>query len=146
MHELSLTSKIILYVLMAMIGLYTLLLWWWQVMVLKGKAMKNPDGSFDNWREQKCHYGIALADTFITAPLTLAGIILVFAAPRWGYYILALISYFWVWSNLMTTATSLKFEKPKITLMWFIVFPFGILIGLAYIIWTIVHFNSIYLS
>ncbi len=42
MSSLSLASQISGYLLMAIIGLYTLLLWWWQAMVLSGKAMKNP--------------------------------------------------------------------------------------------------------
>ena len=45
MQELSLLSQIILYVLMALIGLYTLLVEGWQIMILKGKVMKNADGS-----------------------------------------------------------------------------------------------------
>ena len=106
--------------------------------------MKNPDGSFDNWNEQKTHYGIALADIFITCPVNVVGIFLVFISPRWGYYLLALVSFWWVWSNTMTTSTSLRFEKPRITLNWIIVFPFGILIGLAFIVWTVVHFDTIY--
>jgi len=125
-------------------GIICLIVWGWQIRVLKGKAMKNLDGSFDNWHEQKTHYGIALADIFLACPVNIAGIILVFVSPRWGYYLLALVSFWWVWANTMTTATSLRFEKPKITLTWFIVYPFGILVGLAYIVWSIVHFDMIY--
>ena len=72
------------------------------------------------------------------------GIILVFIAPRWGFYLLTWISFWFVWANIMTTATSLRFEKPKITLSWLIVFPLGVLVGLAYFIWTLFHFNIIY--
>ena len=32
----------------------------------------------------------------------------------------------------------------QITLTWFIVFPFGSLVGLATSIWTLIHFNIIY--
>ena len=46
MAELSLFSQISLYVLLALIGVLALLIGRWQVMVLKGKAMKNPDESF----------------------------------------------------------------------------------------------------
>jgi len=144
MHEFSLISKISLYLLLSIMGLICMALWIWQFRVLKGRAMKNPDGSTDNWHEQKTHYGIAFADIFITCPINIAGIVLVFISPRWGYYLLALVSFWWVWSNAMTTSTSLRFEKPRITLSWIIVFPFGILVGLAYIVWTIIHFNIIY--
>jgi hypothetical protein len=43
----------------------------------------------------------------------------------------------------MTTATSLRFERPKINLNWFVTTPFGILVGLAYIVWTAVNFDII---
>ena len=146
MQELCLLSQISLYVLMGLIGLYTLLVEGWQIMILKGKAMKNADGSSDDWHKQKTHYGIAFADVFLTGPASIAGIVLVFVAPRWGYYFLALVSFWFVWANIMTTATSLRFEKPRITLNWVITFPFGILVGLAYIAWTVVHFDTIYFS
>lgn len=144
MQELSFISQVSLYVLMGIMGLICPIVWGWQIMVLKGKPMKNPDGSFDNWHEQKTHYGIALADIFLACPVNIVGIVLVFVSPRWGYYLLALVSFWWVWANIMTTTTSLRFEKPKITLNWFIVYPFGILVGLAYIVWTVVHFDTIY--
>ena len=144
MQELSVLSQTSLYVLMALIGLYTLLVGGWQIMILKGKAMKNPDGSSDDWHEQKTHYGIAFADVFLACPASIAGIVLLFVSPRWGYYLLALVCFWFVWANIMTTATSLRFEKPKFNLMWFITFPFGIIVGLAYIVWTFVHFSTIY--
>jgi hypothetical protein len=130
-----------LYVLLGIMGLINLILWGWQIQVLKGKPIKNPDGSVDSWNEQKILYGMAVADIWIACPVTLAGIVLVFVWPRWGFYVLAMVAFWWVWSNTMTTATSLRFEKPKITLNWIIVFPFGILVGLALIVWTILHFN-----
>jgi hypothetical protein len=144
MQELSLISQVSLYVLLGIMGLICPIVWGWQIMVLRGKPMKNPDGSFDNWHKQKTHYGIALADVFLACPVNVAGIVLVFVSPRWGYYLLALVSFWWVWANTMTTTTSLRFEKPKITLNWLITYPFGILVGLAYIVWTIVHFDTIY--
>jgi hypothetical protein len=145
MQELTLFSQISLYVLLALIGLLALIVWGWQIMVLQGKTMKNPDGSTDDWHKQKTHYGIAFADIFLACPASIAGIILVFASPRWGFYLLAWVSFWFVWANIMTTVTSLRFEKPRITLSWFIVFPFGALVGLAYIAWTFIHFDTIYL-
>ena len=145
MREFSPLSQVSLYVLLALIGAYTLLVWGWQVKVLMGKAMKNLDGSSDDWHQQKTHYGIAVADVFLACPAGIAGVLLVFVSPRWGYYLLALIGFWFVWANIMTTATSLRFEKPRITLNWLIVFPSGILLGLAYIVWTVVHFDVIFL-
>ena len=145
MQELAPISQVILYVLLALIGLIALIVFGWQIQVLRGKAMNNADGSSDSWHEQKIFYGIVIADIFLACPLSIAGIVLVFVTPRWGYYLLALVSFWLVWADVMTTATSLRFEKPKITLNWFIVFPFGILVGLAYILWTLVHFDDLYL-
>jgi len=144
MQELSIFSQINFYVLLVLIGLYVLLIGGWQIKVLRGEAMVNPDGSTDDWHKQKTHYGIAVADLFLACPISILGIILVFISPRWGYYILALVSFWFVWANIMTTATSLRFEKPKLTLNWWITFPTGILVGFAYILWTIVHFDTIY--
>lgn len=144
MYNLLPLSRVILYVLLVLMGFVSIVIWRWQIMVLKGKAMNNPDGSVDDWHVQKLFYGIAIADIFLACPATIAGIIMVFACPRWGYYILAIVSFWFVWANIMTTVTSLRFENPKITFNWFIVFPFGFLIGLAYIIWTFIHFDIIY--
>jgi hypothetical protein len=130
--------------LLALIGVLTLVIWWVQLGVLKGKAFKNPDGSVDDWHEQKIFYGTAFADVFLACPVSIIGIILTFATPRWGYYLLALVSFWFLWANTMTTATSLRFEKPRITLLWIIVYPLGALVGLAYIVWTIVHFDLVY--
>jgi len=144
MQELSALSQITLYVLLALIGLLSLIIWGWQIQVLRGKEMKNPDGTADSWQEQKIFYGIAVADIFLACPLSIIGIVLVFVNLRWGAYLLTWVSFWFVWANIMTTATSLRFEKPKITLNWIIVFPFGVLVGLAYFIWTLVHFDIIY--
>jgi len=146
MQELSAFSLVSLYVMMVMMGILALVIWDWQIKVLRGRVMKNPDGSSDNWRAQKSHYGIALADTVLACPATLIGITLVFLSPRWGFYMLALVSFWGVWANIMTTATSLRFEKPVINLTWFFTFPFSALLGLLYIIWTIVHFETIYFN
>lgn len=145
MPELSLLSQVSLYVLLVLMGLFALLVWGWQFMILRGKSFKNPDGSMDDWHEQKTHYGIAFADVFVACPANIIGILLVFLYPRWGYYLLALVSFWWIWANVMTTATSLRFYNPRRSLIiWLLGYPFGILVGLAYIVWTIVHFKAIY--
>lgn len=138
-------SQIILYMLLALMGFIALVVSFWQFNVIKGKAMKNPDGSVDDWHEQKIFYGIAVADLLLSVPATFVGIIMVFVSPRWGHYILTLVSFWFVWANIMTTATSVHFEKPKINKSWFIAFPFGCFVGLAYIIWAIIYFDVIFL-
>jgi hypothetical protein len=144
MQGLSLATQLSLYVLVALLGLYNVLLWGWQFMVLRGKAYKNPDGSVDDWHEQKTHYGIAFADVFLSCPVGIAGVILTLLGSRWGIYLLALDSFFFLWANIMTTAVSLRFAKPKINFMWFMAFPFGAILGLAFLVWTFVHFDSVY--
>jgi hypothetical protein len=124
-------------------GLFALLVLGWQINILRGKAMKNPDGSVDDWHEQKTHYGIAIADVFLACPACILGIVLVFVNPRWDFYLLTMVSFWFTWANIMTTATSLRFEKPKLNLNWWITFPSGILIGLLFILWTIIHFDKI---
>ncbi|MBI4813213.1 MAG: hypothetical protein HY802_02365, partial [Methanobacterium sp.] len=142
--ELSFISQMTLYVLLLLIGFFVVLIWVWQYRLLGGKSLKNPDGSWDDWHRQKTHYGLAFADVFIACPATIAGIILIFIIPRWGYYILALTSFWLLWANLMTTSTSLRFENPKISLTWFVTFPLGAIVGFAYILWTFIHFEVIF--
>jgi hypothetical protein len=121
-----------------------IILWWWQSQVIKGKAMDNPDGSVDDWHEQKILYGIAVADIFVACPMAILGVVLILFESKWGFYLLAMVSFFYLWINTATTVTSLKFHKPKITLNWFIVFPFGAILGFAFLVWTIIHFDLIY--
>jgi hypothetical protein len=99
-----------------------------------------------NWHEQKLFYGIALADITIAIPVTFIGIVLIFMGWRIGYYLTGLASFWFLWANVMATATSLRFEKPKISFSWFIVFPFGALVALAYIAWTLANFDTIFFS
>jgi len=146
MEALSSFSIASLYVLLALTAILTLITWGWQIMVLRGKAMSNADGTSDDWHEQKMFYGIALADVVLACPVTIAGVIMVFVSPRAGFILLSMASFWFVWANIMTTTTSLRFEKPKITAAWFISFPFGILVGLATIAWIMIHFDRIFLS
>jgi len=142
--DLPLISRILLYIILILFGLLCILIFGWQINVLRGKPMNNPDGTVDDWHEQKLFYGIAVADITIAVPVALIGIALIIIGLRIGYYLTGLASFWLLWTNVMTTVTSLRFEKPKITLMWFIVFPFGALVALAYLVWTLVHFKIIF--
>ena len=144
MQELPLFSQIVFYILILLIGLYVVLIGTWQLKVLRGETMSNPDGSVDDWHQQKTHYGIAFADILLAFPAGIIGIVLIFVNPRWGFYLLALVSFWLVWANTMTTATSLRFEKPTLSLSWWITFPVGGFVGLAFILWTMINFESIY--
>jgi hypothetical protein len=143
MATLSLAAQISLYVLIAMIGAVALVVWGAQIWVLRGNAFPNPDGSKDDWHEQKVIYGIALADAVLACPAAILGVILVLLSPRWGIFLLALVSFWLLWANIMTTANSLRFYHPRMSFAWFMAFPFGALLGLAYLAWIVVHFDAI---
>jgi hypothetical protein len=141
---MTLLSKIILYVDLILMGLIGIVVWGWQLQVLRGRTMKNPDGTVDDWHEQKILYGMALADLTVGVPGTLTGIFLIFWGWGLGYYLTGLASFWWLWANVMTTATSLRFEKPRITFIWLVTFPLGAILGGIYILWSIVHFEEIF--
>jgi hypothetical protein len=141
---LSVGSKLSLYVLLTLFGVLTLIVAWAQVGCLRGRPFQNPDGTSDDWREQKIFYGIACADLLVACPLSLVGLTAVFTAPRLGLFLLGGVSVWFVWTNVMTTVTSLRFERPRITLQWLVVFPFGSLVGVAYLVWILFHFGVLY--
>ena len=69
---------------------------------------------------------------------------LVFLAPRWGFFLLGMVSFWFLWANVMTTLTSLRFEKPRITLQWLVVFPLGAVVGVSFLAWTVAHFELVF--
>ena len=142
LSALSLGSQLIFYSLLALMGFFSLLLLWAQIGTARGKPFENPDGTRDDWREQKLFYGMAWADILIACPASLGGIVLILMAPRWGFFLMGMVAFWFLWVNLVTTLTSLRFENPKITLQWLMVFPFGSILGLAYLVWAVVHFNA----
>ncbi len=140
--EMPLESTIILYVDIGLMGLIAIVLLGWQVMVLRGRSMKNADGSVDNWHEQKLLYGMATADIVLGVPVTLAGILLIVLDVSVGFYVMGMVSFWFLWINTATTVTSLRFERPRLTLNWFIVFPLGAILGLVYIVWSFIYFEE----
>ncbi|MFC2072796.1 hypothetical protein ACFLUU_08925 [Chloroflexota bacterium] len=142
--DIPLIGQVILYIIIVLFGLLAIIVFGWQIMVLRGKSMKNADGTADDWHEQKLFYGIALADVIIAIPMTLVGIVSIFIGWRIGYYLTGLASFWFLWANVMTTATSMRFEKPKITTTWLIAFPFGAFLALAYIVWSLIYFQEIF--
>jgi hypothetical protein len=129
---------------MILIAFLTLAVAWAQVGCLRGRFFKNPDGSSDDWREQKIFYGMAWADLVVACPLSLAALGLTLTVPKLGLLLLTGVSVWMIWANVMTTVTSLRFEKPRITLPWLVVFPFGLIVGLAYFVWILIHFEAVY--
>ena len=139
MPDLPQDAWVSLYTLLALVTVLTLLLLSFQVQVLLGKRMPNPDGSADDWHEQKIFYGIAVADILLACPLGLTTVVLILSGSPWGFYLLPMFGFYFLWANTMTTVTSLRFHNPAFTLMWFIVFPFGALVGAAILAWTTWH-------
>ena len=142
--SLSLGARALLYILLAAIALFTLLVAGAQVGCIRGRPFRNPDGTTDDWRKQKLFYGIAWADLVVACPTWLVALVAILAAQSWGFYLMGMVSFWLLWTGLMTTITSLRFEKPTLTLRWLVVFPLGAIIGLAFIVWTLVHFNAIF--
>jgi hypothetical protein len=142
--ELSLFSRITLYSLLALFGLITCIVYWAQIGCVRGRPFENPDGTKDDWREQKVFYGIAWADILLACPISITAVVLIFLAPRWGFFLMGMASFWFLWANTMTTITSLRFERPKITFQWIVVFPFGAVVGLSYLAWTVVHFELLF--
>ena len=142
--ELSLVSRITLFSLLALFGLITCIVYWAQIGCVRGRPFENPDGTKDDWREQKVFYGIAWADILVACPISITAVVLIFLAPRWGFFLMGMASFWFLWANTMTTITSLRFERPKITFQWIVVFPFGAVLGLSYLAWTVAHFDLLF--
>ena len=142
--EIPLIAKVVLYAIIILFALACIILWGWQFMVLRGKSMKNPDGSVDDWHEQKIFYGIALADITVAVPVALVGIVFIFLNWRIGYFLTALTSFWYLWANIVTTATSLRFENPKFTLSWLFTFPLQAILPLSYLLWLLVYYEQIF--
>lgn len=142
LSTLSLSSRLTLYTLLVLMGVFSCLVLWAQIGTARGRPFENPDGTRDDWREQKLFFGIAWADILVACPASLAGIALMFVAPRWGFFLMGMVGFWFLWANLMTTITSLRFEAPRITVQWLLVFPFGSVLGCAYLVWAVLHFNS----
>ena len=143
MADLSLTSQITLYALLAFIGVLSFVILLFQIQVYRGKRMPNPDGSADDWHEQEIFYGMVIADILLACPLGFAVVALILTGSPWGLILLPVHGFYFLWANTMTTATSLRFHKPKFTPIWFIVFPFGALVGAATLVWSAVHLTLI---
>jgi hypothetical protein len=137
-------SKLIMYVDIGLMGILCIILLFWQINVLRGKSIRNADGSVDDWHEQKLYYGLSLSDIIFAIPFSIFGIVLIYTGYKLGYYITGMASFWFVWINTVTTVTSLRFEKPRITISWIIVFPLGALLGLIYLVWSLVYFHEIF--
>ena len=144
LEGLSLGARLLLYALLTLMGVFSCLVLWAQVRCISGRFFENPDGTKDDWTEQKVFFGMAWADILIACPTSFAGLILIFTAPRWGFFLMGMVGFWFLWANVMTTVTSLRFERPRLTTQWILVFPLGAVIGLAFIVWTLVHFNAVF--
>ncbi len=142
--KLPLQTQVSLLVLMLMMGFFAVITFVWQIQVLRGRAMTNPDGSVDDWHEQKILYGMAFADVILACPACIAGVVLTFVSPKTGIFLLSMTAFWFAWANTMTTTTSLRFEQPKLNAIWWFVYPTGAAVGIAFIVWVAVHFNQVF--
>lgn len=142
--ELPGLSRVILYFLLTFVTVFSALVLVAQIGILRGRPFRNPDGTKDDWREQPVFYGIAWADILIACPLSFTSVALVFLSPRPGFFLLGMVSFWFMWANVMTTATSLRFAKPQITGEWMVVFPLGAIIGLGVLVWIFLHFSLVF--
>ena len=146
MLELSLTSQVILYGSLAFYLVYAGLILYWQPKIARGEKVLRPDGSYDDIGTQPELWGLALANIFLVFPVIIIGIIFILLNHRMGYYLMALVSFWALHVHLANTATSLKIHKPKMSLSWFFVSPLYGIIGLVYVIWSMLYFDVIYRS
>ena len=143
--EISKTSRWILYLILSIMGLYIAAVEVWQIQVIRGNRMENPDGSADDWHEQKTHYGIAFADLVVGIPVSVAAAFCAWSKKALAHFLFSLMAFWLVYCNIFTTSTSLRFYNPKIfDLDWFVTFPFGTLLGLSYLTWVVVHFEAVF--
>ena len=135
--ELPQVYRIWLYVEVVILLLYSALVSIWQIQVLRGRSMANPDGSTDDWHRQASQYGMAFADVMLACPLAIVSLVMILANPHLGFYLLGMVGFWLVWANTATTVTSLRFHRPKLTAEWVLVFPFGAVVGLAALMWPV---------
>lgn len=144
MATLSHASLIWLWVIAGVLAVMSIILFMVQFKVMTGGRYENPDGSVDDIRETPLLFGICLADVVFILPLTLLGVVVLFFDLQVGVFLLSLGALIFFYANLAFTATSLRFRQPKITLMWFVTFPMGILAGLAMLFWVALHFKALF--
>jgi hypothetical protein len=141
MADLSLASKIAHWAMVGVLDLGLLVLWGWQLQVFRGRRMKSPDESFDDWHDQPLCYGIALADMTISVPAALLATVLMIRDAAVGFFLYGAVAFWSLWVNLVTTAVSLRFHRPRPTFFWIFAYPFQVALALAYLVWLLVHFR-----
>lgn len=144
MVDLPLGSMISLWVLAGLFAAISIALFVAQIYVLSGRAFPNPDGSTDDWHEQPIIFGMALADVIFAVPVTLIGVAMLWVDLKVGVFVLSMSGFWMIYANIFTTATSLRFHKPRLTLVWVLAFPFGIVLGLAMLFWVWWHFALLF--
>lgn len=142
--DLSVVSQSILYFCIAFYGLFIPLELFVQIKMLKGQKVPKPDGSFDQIETYPEFFAYAIGNLFLLLPVMIASIILVLLSHRMGFYLMALVSFWMVFNYFCRTAVSFKVYTPKPSLKWIFVFPWYAIIGLIYIVWSVVHFGIIY--
>ncbi|MBT3224302.1 MAG: hypothetical protein HN348_34985 [Proteobacteria bacterium] len=52
--------------------------------------------------------------------------------------------WWFVWVNIATTVSIIKFHKPKANFEWLFSYPGLVALGLAFLVWEFVHWNTIF--
>ncbi len=124
-----------LLIVILLFAAYIIVLGYWQVMVVLGNPMANPDGTVDTIAEPLT-FGFVLADLAVAIPIGILGIIGMLLQKKWGLILSAMFSFFLFYMNVAGTAASLwGGGTDVITLEWLLIYPSGCVVGLAFWIW-----------
>ena len=131
----ELAAYIGLFVVFLLFAVHIIALGYWQIMVLLGNPMANPDGTVDTIAEPLT-FGFALADLAIAIPVAILGIVGMLLHKKWGLILSAMFTLFLFYMNFAGTAASLWGSGfDVITLEWLLLYPAGCVVAIAFWIW-----------
>ncbi|MCP4231284.1 MAG: hypothetical protein GY771_14200 [bacterium] len=131
----ELTALIGLLFVFLLFAVYIVALGYWQIMVLLGNPMANPDGTVDTIANPLT-FGFALADLALAIPVAILGIVGMLLQKKWGLFLSAMFTFLMFYMHFAVTASSLwggGFDV--ITLEWLLLFPSGCVIAVIFWIW-----------
>lgn len=97
-------------------GLLSLIIWGWQIMILRGKVIKNTDGSSDGWQEQKTQAHPELVDHLAGRGLRWVGI---YPVDNYSFRRdLFEVNMNIIWGITLTLISSLGWLGQVITAFW----------------------------
>ena len=131
----ELAAYIGLFVVFLLFAVYIVALGYWQIMVLLGNPMANPDGTVDSLADP-LFFGFAVADLAVMIPAAILGIVGMLMQKKWGLFLSAMFSFLIFYMSFAVTASSLWSNGFNvITLEWLLLFPSGCVVAVAFWIW-----------